>query len=307
MQATNHILLIRPASFLFNKETAGSNAFQKDVDESEEEIKRKKLTEFDGVVQTLKGKGVSVLVVNDTDEPQKPDAIFPNNWVSFHEGGTVVLYPMCAPNRRTERRLDIIDLLKKHFEITTIKDLSHFEQEGRFLEGTGSVLFDHLHKIAYACLSPRTDKELFISLCDYLHYKPVYFTAIDDNGKEIYHTNVMMCVGEQFTVVCLDTIKDDGEKQYVVQSLTETGHTIIDITPQQMKSFAGNMLSLKTNKGESILVLSQSAFDSLTPVQKKEIEKYSALVPLSINTIETMGGGSARCMIAEIFLKPIAP
>ena len=305
MQASTNILLIKPSSFVFNAETAASNAFQIELYESEEEIREKKLQEFEAFVTTLKEKGVNVFVFNDTINPAKPDAIFPNNWVTFHADGTVILYPMFAPNRRHERRLEIIDSLKENFKVTKILDLSKYEKEHKYLEGTGSIIFDHTNKVAYACLSPRTDKELFVEVCNYLNYKPVYFYALDKGGKEIYHTNVMMCIGEKFSVICLDSINDKGERDLLCTSLTETGHQIIDITFEQMNNFAGNMLEIKTNTNKSILALSQSAFDSLTAHQKTELEKYLELVPLSIKTIETIGGGSARCMIAEVFLPPI--
>ena len=305
MQATNSVLLIRPSSFAFNAETAISNAFQIKLNESEEEIKQKKLSEFEAFVQTLTTKGVNVFAIDDTILPEKPDAIFPNNWVSFHADGTVILYPMCAVNRQYERRQDIIDSLKKKFVINNIIDLSKYEIEHKYLEGTGSIIFDHIHKIAYACLSPRTDKSLFIEVCTLLNYRPIYFYAYDKNGLEIYHTNVMMCIAEKFSVICLDTITNQAEKELVVQSLTQTGHQIVDISFEQMSNFAGNMLELKNKNNQSLLALSQSAYNSLTTTQKTEIEKYTELVPLTIKTIETIGGGSARCMIAEIFLQPI--
>ncbi len=305
MQTSNNILLVRPSTFSFNAETAESNAFQIKINESEEIIKEKKLQEFDAFVTTLRSKDVNVFVIDDTEYPPKPDAIFPNNWVTFHTDGTVILYPMFAANRRHERRQDIIDSLKKDFQVNKILDLSKYESEQRYLEGTGSIIFDHTNKLAYACLSPRTDKELFIEVCDYLKYKPIYFYSYDRNGKEIYHTNVMMCIGERFSVICLASITDNNERDKVVQSLTETGHQIIDISFEQMEKFAGNMLAIRTNDNKSLLALSQSSFDSLTTIQKTEIEKYSELVPLSITTIETIGGGSARCMMAEIFLAAI--
>ncbi|MFS8082650.1 MAG: citrulline utilization hydrolase CtlX [Ginsengibacter sp.] len=302
MQSSKNILLIRPSTFAFNPETAASNAFQVDIHESEEEIKKKKLQEFEAFVKTLRSKGVNVFVADDTAFPAKPDAIFPNNWVSFHSDGTVILYPMYAPNRRHERRQEILDLLEKDFTITRILDLSKYENEGKYLEGTGSIIFDHINKLAYACLSPRTDKELLLVVCNYLKYQPIYFYAHDENGKEIYHTNVMMCIGEKFSIICLHSITDMAERELVNKSLTKTGHQIFDITFEQMKNFAGNMLEIQTNDDKSILALSQSAYNGLTINQKQEIEKYSELVPIYINTIETIGGGSARCMIAEIFL-----
>lgn len=303
MQSTKNILLIRPSSFVFNPETAASNAFQIKPSDSEDLVKQKVFAEFEAFVSTLQLKGVNVFVFNDTHSPIKPDAIFPNNWVTFHPDGTVILYPMFAPNRRYERRQDIIDLLKKNFNINHVLDLSKYEKEQRFLEGTGSMVFDHNNKIAYACLSPRTDKNLLLSVCDYLQYKPIYFYAHDPDGKEIYHTNVMMCIGEKFAVICLNSITNKQEREKVSQLLSNTGHQIIDITFKQMNNFAGNMLAIQTNNNQSILALSQSSFDSLTPNQRQEIEKFCDLVPLSIYTIETIGGGSARCMISEIFLK----
>jgi hypothetical protein len=304
MQTTNHILLVKPQHFSFNKETAGSNAFQNVSNDKEELIKQNVLTEFDNFSRTLSSKGIHVIVVNDTPLPQKPDAVFPNNWASFHADGTVILYPMYAPNRRHERRQDIIDTLKKNFEITNVLDLSIYEKENQFLEGTGSIVFDHEHKIAYACLSPRTDKALFIRACEFLNYRPVYFFAHDPQGKQIYHTNVMMCVGKKFAVVCCDCITNKEELAPVMKSLKDTGHELIDISFEQMNKFAGNMLELKSNTGKGLLAMSKSAYDSLTPTQKKQIEQYCELTPLSITTIETIGGGSARCMIAEVFLQP---
>lgn len=304
MQNTNHILLVKPAHFTFNKETAGSNAFQNLLNEKEEFIKQKVLLEFENFASTLRSKGVQVTVVEDTPMPVKPDAVFPNNWASFHEDGTIVLYPMFAPNRRLERRQDIIDLLKKDFIVTSVIDLSRFESENKFLEGTGSIVFDHLHKTAYACLSPRTDKDLFIETCRQLNYKPVYFIADDAQGKQIYHTNVMMCIAEKFAVICLASITDKKEKEAVIKALTDSGHELVDISCEQMNKFAGNMLEIKDKQEKKMLAMSKSAYDSLTPDQRKQIEKSCELLPLPIHTIETIGGGSARCMMAEVYLKP---
>ncbi len=302
MQSTKNILLIRPASFAYNAETAVSNAFQVNLDEGIEEIKKRKLAEFDAFLKTLTAKGVNVLVLNDTAIPEKPDAIFPNNWVSFHADGTLILYPMCATNRRHERREDLIAQVKMEFEIKKIIDLSHYESENKFLEGTGSIIFDHVNKLAYACLSPRTDKDILIEVCSYLDYRPVYFYAHDKSGKEIYHTNVMMCIAENFSVICLDSISSPAEKEKIITILEETGHEIINISFDQMSNFAGNMLELTTAANKRLLAMSQSAFTSLTSIQRATIEKYCEPVPLPIKTIETIGGGSARCMIAEIFL-----
>lgn len=302
-QSTSNIMLVRPASFNFNTETAESNAFQNHVDLKPEEIKEKALEEFDAFVEKLKTKGVNILVIEDTPIPPKPDAIFPNNWGSFHEDGTVILYPMAAPNRRIEKREEIIHKIKEKFTVKKLIDLSKYEDENRFLEGTGSIIFDHIHKIAYACLSPRTDKDIFIEVCKIINYKPICFTSIDKAGQEIYHTNVMMCISEKFSVICLESIVNENEKKDVIHSLTTTGHQIIDISLDQVKHFAGNMLSIKSMENNELIILSQSAYDILTTGQKKEIEKYCEMLPMNINTIETIGGGSARCMISEIFLE----
>lgn len=302
MQNTNKILLVKPAHFSFNEETAGSNAFQNKINEKTDILKTKILTEFENAVTTLRTKGMDVIVIEDTPDPVKPDAIFPNNWVSFHADGTVVLYPMCAPNRREERRMDVLEMLMKKFRIEKVIDLSKYESEELFLEGTGSIIFDHVNKLAYACLSPRTDKDLFVELCNYLNYTPLYFNAEDKNGKQIYHTNVMMCIAEKFAVVCLESIVNSTERAAIVKSFKDTQHEVVDISFGQMNHFAGNMLELKDKEGKHVLVMSQSAYDSLTTIQKKQIEKYAEPLPLAIKTIETIGGGSARCMIAEVFL-----
>jgi hypothetical protein len=302
MQTTANILLVRPANFNFNNETEASNAFQNKLKENDDSIKEKVIAEFDKSVEKLRANNINVFVFEDTDSPKKPDAVFPNNWISLHSDGTMILYPMYAANRRLERRDEIVEELSENFKITRIVDLTQYENRNKYFEGTGSIVFDHQNKIAYACLSPRTDKEVLIEVCNTLNYKPVSFSALDENGKEIYHTNVMMCVGEKFAVICLDSIIDPEEKAFVKNSFINTGHQIIDITIEQMKNFAGNMLQIKTNKQENVLVLSQSAFNCLTSLQKTEINKYCQLVPLNIKTIETIGGGSARCMIAEIFL-----
>ncbi|MFN0139843.1 MAG: citrulline utilization hydrolase CtlX [Pyrinomonadaceae bacterium] len=298
MQTTNNILLIRPANFGFNNETRASNVFQKELSEDAETIRQKASHEFEAFAAKLKSHGVNVRVFDDTPSPAKTDAVFPNNWISFHADGTVILYPMLSSNRRLEKRAEIIEALRNEFEITKIIDLSAYEDEDRFLEGTGSVVFDHEHKIAYAAVSPRTDKELFVSLCEKLDYEPVTFTARDRAGVEIYHTNVLMCVGERFAVVCLESITDEHERADVADRLTATSHEIVDITFEQMNSFAGNMLAVADN----LLVMSQSAYDSLSGAQIHTLEKYCEPLPLAIPTIETVGGGSARCMIAEIFL-----
>jgi len=301
-QSTDHIFMVRPANFGFNEETAVSNAFQNQTELTSEDIKKQVLTEFDAYVNKLREKGVNVTVIEDTKNPVKPDAIFPNNWGSFHEDGTVILYPMATPNRRIEKREDIIADFKTKYNISKVIDLSKYENENRFCEGTGSIIFDHINKRAYACLSPRTDKNVFVEVCSILNYKPIYFTSTDIDNQEIYHTNVMMCISEKFAVVCLDSIRNEDEKQRVVNSLEETGHEIVEITLNQVYQFAGNMLTVCNNSGKEYLVMSNSAFNILTEEQKDALMYYNELLPVDVGLIEKIGGGSARCMISEIFL-----
>lgn len=288
-----NILLIRPQNFQYNAETAASNEFQNKVDNGEEKhIKQLALAEFDRFAASLRSKGVSVLVFDDTNEPEKPDAVFPNNWISFHSDGTVVLYPMCAESRRSERRMDIVESLRRDFRIEKIIDLSHFENENRFLEGTGSIVFDHVNKIAYACLSPRTDEKLFTETSQTLGYTPISFRAVDAKNRAIYHTNVMMCIGVGYAVICLESIENAEEKERVIESLEWNGLETIDISVEQMNNFAGNMLTVSGENGKVFLVLSQSAFDSLRTEQISILEKYCELLPIPIPTIEAIGGGS---------------
>ena len=301
MQSTNSVFMIRPAGFMFNRETAVSNSFQKETQENFEAIQRKVLIEFDAAVEKIRTAGVKVYVFDDTLEPQKPDAIFPNNWITLHSDGRVILYPMHAINRRYERRADLVEKLKLDFSIKEIIDLSYCESSNRFLEGTGSVIFDHQNRIAYACLSPRTDKNLFIQVCQLLNYKPIYFSSYDQGGKLIYHTNVMMCIGSRFAIICLESIIDKNERLLVQSALENSQHNVIDITLNQVNNFAGNMLQVLNDKGIELLILSQSAFNCLHPSQINQLEKYVQLVVINIPTIEKLGGGSTRCMIAEIF------
>ncbi|CAM3765451.1 citrulline utilization hydrolase CtlX [Mucilaginibacter galii] len=300
-QTTSNILMIRPASFGFNEQTAESNAFQKN--NSNLKLVQEKVTqEFNSFADLLKSKSLDVTVIDDTADPQKPDAIFPNNWVSFHDNGDVILYPMQAENRRWERREDVVRKLEHRFKVNHMIDLSRFELENKFLEGTGSMVLDRENKIAYACLSPRTNEEVLNSFCDYLHYTPVTFTATDAARQAIYHTNVMMCVGSKFAVICLDSIQDETEKETVIASLNMTGKEIVGITLEQMNHFAGNMLEVQNTGGESLLVMSKSAHQSLTAEQVAVLEKYTEIVSADLTTIETIGGGSARCMLAEVHL-----
>lgn len=307
-QTANTILMIRPINFRMNEQTAVNNYYQQVLDNLlPETVNVKAQKEFDVFVEKLQQVGVNVIVVNDTKETDTPDSIFPNNWISFHQDGTVALYPMFAENRRLERREDILDILEtKGFVINDIVDYTSAEDESVFLEGTGSLLLDRVNKKAYCALSPRADEDLFIEFCEDFDYMPVWFTANQTvNGKRlpIYHTNVMMCLGETFAVICLSSIDDKKERKLVVQHLKETGKEIIDITEDQVNCFAGNMLQVKGINDDLFLVMSQSAYDSLTDFQLRQLKKHNkAIVSSSLDTIEACGGGSARCMMAEVFL-----
>lgn len=300
MQTTNMVFLVRPASFSYNTQTATSNAFQTNVELSSIEIQAKALEEFDVFEAKLRAKGIQVKVFEDTAAPIKPDAIFPNNWISIHADGTVVLYPMCTPNRRLERKQAVLDWVEAQKSFTTIIDYTVYEDQGRFLEGTGSIVFDHLNKKGYACLSPRTDQGLFENLMVHLGYEAICFKASDEHGMAIYHTNVMMSIGDGFVVICLGSIQSDDERQKVVLELQNSGLEIVAISLEQVGHFAGNMLALH-HGDKQLLVLSQRAFDCLTTQQKQVLTHYAELVALSIPSIELIGGGSARCMIAEVF------
>ncbi len=300
-QSTSYIFLVRPASFGFNAQTEVSNAFQQKSKQSASDISQKAIEEFDLFASRLQEKGIDVTIIQDTKTQVKPDAVFPNNWGTFHHNGTAILYPMATPNRQAEKRPEIIETIKEKFQISRIIDLSEYEKQNKFLEGTGSIIFDHVHKKAYAGLSPRTDKDVLSELCNQIGYEAVPFTAIDAHGKEIYHTNVMMCLSEKFAVICLESIADENEKTNVIENLENTGHEIIDISLEQVNQFAGNMITLN-NKQADITVMSQSAYNALTPDQLESISFYSEICPMNVSTIEKIGGGSARCMISEIFL-----
>lgn len=306
MQTTNTILMIRPVNFRKNEQTAVNNYFQEDIDLKNEAINLLAQEEFDAFVAILRAKGVRVVVVEDTKEPDTPDSIFPNNWISFHEDGTVGLYPMFAENRRKERREDILDILEKEgFLIEHVVDYTSAEEEGLFLEGTGSILLDRVNKKAYCALSGRADEELFIEFCEDFEFTPVVFTAnqtVEGKRLPIYHTNVMMCLAETFSVICLDTIDDKKERKNVVDHLKQDGKEIIRITEQQMNHFAGNMLQVRGVNDTRYLVMSSAAYHSLTASQIGQMEKHCEILQSSLETIETCGGGSARCMMAEVFL-----
>ncbi|MFN8347237.1 MAG: arginine deiminase-related protein [Spirosomataceae bacterium] len=303
-QATSHILMIRPVRFGFNEETAETNAFQdaKIAAQTKDVAQEDALEQFDNMVAYLKAAGVNIMVYEDTPEPHTPDSIFPNNWISFHQSGKIILYPMQAPNRRLERRPDIIEDLKDRFQIEQIIDLTHYEAQGKYLEGTGSMVLDRRYKMAYACLSPRTDSEVLDAFAETTGYKVVKFRAVDANGKAVYHTNVVMCVGDSFAVVCLQAIPDLDERLTVRKELEKTGKQVIEITLEQMNDFAGNMLLVNNKRGEKLLVMSTRAFESLTHKQRDEIDDYATLVHFDLSVIEGNGGGSARCMMAEVHL-----
>lgn len=299
-QITNHLLMIRPVDFKFNEQTAGNNKFQ--VASTESDVQSQALKEFDGFVEILRKNDVDVTVVDDTLQPETPDSIFPNNWVSFHEDGSIYLYPMFSENRRLERRKEILEGLKEKFEVNHVSDLSFYEMQYAFLEGTGSMVLDRVNKIAYACLSVRTDEEVLNNFCMLTGYEPVSFQAVDGTNFPIYHTNVMMCIGDRFAVICLDSIPDQEEKLAVTMSLSSSGKEVIEITLDQMNHFAGNMLQVANQSAESLLVMSEQAYLSLTKDQISSLEKYARIVHAPIYTIEKNGGGSARCMLAEIHL-----
>lgn len=298
-QVTNTVFLIRPAAFGYNVQTAVSNAFQNKPSESEENIKNQAILEFDEMAEKLKNAGVLVQVFEDTASPSKPDAIFPNNWISTHGDGKIILYPMCTPNRRLERRLDIVKELGKNKNYQVI-DLSESEEKNEFLEGTGSMVLDRKNRKIYACLSPRTDEKLLKKVAQILDYKLLVFNALDENKGAIYHTNVMMSIGENFALICLESIQPETTKKTILDALKNDGLEVVEISLKQMNHFAGNMLALEANQ-KQILVLSQTAFDSLNRSQKQQLEQYATLLPCAIPTIEKIGGGSVRCMICEVF------
>lgn len=296
--------MIRPVRFAFNAETAVNNHFQQQQTHSGD-IAAKAAQEFDQFVQVLRDAGIVVTVVPDTPEPHTPDAVFPNNWISFHENGSVYLYPMFAENRRQERKPGVLELIRSKFTVSGIQDLTHYEAAHRFLEGTGSMVLDRVNKIAYACLSPRTDAAVLNDWCRLAGYRSVAFLATDGAGQPIYHTNVMMCVADSYAVICLDAIPDPAERTEVTAALESSGKQIITISLEQMNHFAGNMLQVKNVSGQRFLVMSTQAFRSLTPEQVSALEAYNPILHADISTIETNGGGSARCMMAEVFL-PVA-
>ena len=307
-QLTSSIMMIRPVAFRFNEQTAANNYYQQVLEGlSADQVQVQACHEFDVFVEKLRAKGVEVVVVEDTPENDTPDSIFPNNWISFHQDGRVGWYPMYAENRRLERREDILTLLQEqhNFVISEVIDFSHYENKGLFLEGTGSMLLDRVNKIVYAALSLRTDAGVLKDFCDKFGYKAVSFTSNQTVGDErlaIYHTNVMMSLGEDFAVLCADTIDDETERKALVDSLEATGKDVIYVSEAQKHRFAGNMMQVQSKTGEKFLVMSTSAHQSLDFGQIKQIEKHCQILSSSLDTIEACGGGSARCMMAELFL-----
>jgi hypothetical protein len=306
-QTTDTLLMVRPVAFRMNEQTAINNYYQKVLDNLlPETVNAKAQQEFDAFVEKLRAAGINVVVVDSTLDPDTPDSVFPNNWISFHENGDVALYPMFAENRRLERREDILDLLEDQgFTIENIVDYTSAEEDGYFLEGTGSIVLDRQNHKAYCALSPRADEELLIEYCEDFEYTPIIFEAFHDvNGerKAIYHTNVMMCIGETFAVICADCIDDKKERKMVLQNLKDDGKEIILLTEAQLNNFAGNMLQVNGANNKSYLVMSNSAYQSLTKDQISKIEKHTEILSSSLDTIEACGGGSARCMMAEVFL-----
>jgi hypothetical protein len=300
-QAPSAVLMVRPKSFGFNPQTADTNAFQNKVVDAYELIGEKALAEFDKMVDLLRSNGIEVLVIDDTAQPAKPDAIFPNNWISFHHDGTVVLYPMLAENRRIERTNPVLDTIKHNYSINKVIDLTSYEKQNKFLEGTGSIVFDYVNKIAYASRSPRTDEHVLKDINAKLGFKSIVFDAIDEQGQAIYHTNVVMCIGTDFVIICLDAIPHDDDLEKLLGSFSNTGHKVIAISFEQMKLFAGNMMEVKSKPGELVVLLSQKAFYALLPGQLDALSRFVEPIPVNIPTIETYGGGSVRCMVAGIF------
>lgn len=304
MQITDTILMIRPAAFGPNEETASTNFFQSfPAKSNQQELQQLALAEFDGMVETLRKHGINVWVIDDTPAPAKPSAIFPNNWLSTSPGGIVSVFPMYSANRRFEKRDDILRMLAEKFVVNDVQDWSEFEAEGKFLEGTGSMVIDHENKVIYACYSPRTDVSVLEKFANANNFRAIVFFASDKNGQAVYHTNVVMTLAEDFAILCEEAIEEEWELIAIRQLLDSSGHDVIRIYKDQMHCFAGNMLQVKNNKGENILVMSKTAFDSLYEDQKEELSGRNSLVTVSIPTIERIEGGSVRCMMAEIFLQ----
>jgi len=296
------LLMVRPASFEFNVETADSNTFQQKGAFDPGLLQQRVLSEFDEVTAVLKKNKISLLVVEDTPSPQKPDALFPNNWISTHPDGLIITYPMMAVSRRSERREDIIKLLKTRYTVSRVWDISGAEWDNKFLEGTGSIVFDHAHQVAYACRSPRTNDVLLGDVCRQIGYQSILFDSVDEKKVPVYHTNVMMWVGEKMAAVCIDSLHLESDQDKVLDRLSETNHKIIAISYAQMNAFAGNMLEVQNEEGQLFILMSQTAYQTLLPGQINEMSKYAEPIIVSVDTIEKYGGGGIRCMLADIYL-----
>lgn len=302
MAVTSNILMIRPVHFGYNAETAVNNAFQ--VAGQDKDAQQKALQEFDDFVTLLRDNGVYVIVVNDTPQPHTPDSIFPNNWVSFHADGTVCLYPMFAENRRQERKPHVLEIIRERFTINRTLDLTHYERNRLYLEGTGSMVLDRDLQIAFACLSPRTEKVVLDEWCREMDYQPLLFESIDAAGEPVYHTNVIMCVADRYILICMDSLPNAAEQELVRSAIDQSGKELIEISLDQMNHFAGNMLQVASTHGETLLVMSTQAHNSLSAEQLNRLRSYNRIIHAPLQTIETNGGGSARCMMAEVFLPP---
>ena len=306
-QITNTVLMIRPVQFRMNEQTSVNNYYQKDLENTRPEaVNKMAVKEFDGMVKKLKKAGIQVIVVKDTKEFDTPDSIFPNNWISFHANGTIGLYPMFAENRRLERKESVLEAVEAEgFIVKNVVDYTAAETDSLFLEGTGSILLDRVNNKAYCAISDRADEELFIEFCEDFEYTPVVFSAyqtVNDKRKKIYHTNVMMSIGDKFAVLCPASIDDKKERKSLIKHLQDDGKKVIEISEDQVNSFVGNMLQLKGSDDTSYLAMSESALNSLRPAQVQLIESYATIISSPLDTIESCGGGSARCMMAEVFL-----
>ncbi|MBR5249054.1 MAG: amidinotransferase [Bacteroidales bacterium] len=296
---TSTVLMVRPVRFGYNPQTAANNAFQ--TQEDAEIAQANALEEFNAYVQLLQENGIEVIVVDDTEEPHTPDSIFPNNWFTTHQDGTLVIFPLFAPNRRFERKEGVLQALNQHFSPRRTIDLTHWEEKGEFLEGTGSMILDRIHQVAYACRSPRTSLGPLQEFCEKTGFRYHLFSSVDEHGVPIYHTNVMMSLGTKHAMICLSSIQDEEERKEMIEAIEGSGRTILDLTIDQIRSYAGNMMELTNQQGESCLVLSQTALRSLNQQQLAELQRNYRLISPHLDHIEKNGGGSARCMIAEIF------
>ena len=299
-QSTSTVFMIQPVAFDHNSQTATTNAFQKSKMYEQSVVQQKALEEFKQLVSVLESNGIEVILFEDTPIPHTPDAIFPNNWISIQED-TINIYPMFTENRKAERRQDIIAYFQKYFQIKTINNYSIYEQQNQIVEGTGSMVLDHLNKMIYMCLSPRANVNLMHKIAEDIGYECIDFEAVDDQGREIYHTNVMMCIGTKFAVICLESIPNGAKRDYIIQELEQGGRALIEITMEQMYAFAGNMIELRNKTDELFLAMSTTAFNTLNPFQIYQIEAFANILHSPIPTIEYHGGGSVRCMLTEVF------